>query len=203
MTAAGAGLLLGGVAGLVGASIGLRLRVGDTPTGFVIERLATWGLVAGAIAGALSTYTRTRRVAFSVESSILGLLGGITAGALFSLPGPSEIWLPLALTWCGAAIGFAAVGPAIWHAPAVVHVLPARDARHSLWSLYESTIDDGWSMALAEARIACVDGVVYVYPPPAGAILDGYPLYRAVPLTRDAMLAVGRARFRVTLGQRS
>lgn len=58
-------------------------------------------------------------------------------------------------------------------------------------------------MALAEARIACVDGVVYVYPPPAGAILDGYPLYRAVPLTRDAMLAVGRARFRVTLGQRS
>lgn len=203
LPAAGAGILLGGVAGLAGTSVGLRLHAGVTPVGFVIERLATWGLMAGLVAAALSTFARTRRLAANSESFLLGVLGGVTAGALFSLPGPSEVWLPIAMTWCGGAMGFAAVGPGIWHAPAVVHVLPVRGARHSLWSLHERAIDEGWSMPLAEAQVACVDGVVYVYPPPAGAILDGVPLYRAMPIVHDAMLAVGRSRFRVTLGRSS
>jgi hypothetical protein len=40
-----------------------------------------------------------------------------------------------------------------------------------------------------------------VYPPPAGAVLDGYPLYRALPVSRSVVLAVGRSRCRVTLGR--
>jgi hypothetical protein len=181
----------------------MSLPFGDSPVLFVIERLATWGLMAGLIAAALSAFTQVRRARFTLESFLLGTLGGVTAGALFSLPGPSEVWLAFAITLCGASIGFAAVGPAVWHAPVVVHALPPRDARHSLWSLHEQAIHDGWSMMLAEARVGCVDGVVYVYPPPAGAILSGSPLYRAMALGHDAVLAVGRSRFRVTLGSRS
>ena len=58
-------------------------------------------------------------------------------------------------------------------------------------------------MKWAEARVGCVNDTVYVYPPPAGAILDGYPLYRALPLTRTGMLAVGLTRLRVTLRRSS
>ena len=50
-----------------------------------------------------------------------------------------------------------------------------------------------------EARIACDDDAVVVHPPPNGAVLDGYPLYRTMSLQRDGLLAVGRARFRLTV----
>lgn len=200
--ALGAGALLGGVAATLGTTLGLVLRGSDTPVGFVMQRIATWALMSGAAAMALSGFTRTRRWRSSTEALAIGLVGGATAGALFSLPGPSEMWLPFAMTWCGATIGFAAVGPAIWHAPAVVQLLPPRDHRLSLWSLRERALDNDWSMTAAEGHIAAVDDVVYVYPPPSGAILDGYPLYRTVPITRDVLLAVGRMRFRITVGRR-
>jgi hypothetical protein len=58
-------------------------------------------------------------------------------------------------------------------------------------------------MPVLDAHVASVNGSVYVYPPPAGAILDGYPLYRAVPLARDAIIAVGRVRIRATLRHRA
>lgn len=197
-----AGALLGGVAASIGATLGLVVRGSDTPVGFVMQRIATWALMTGAAALALSAFTRARRWRASVEALVIGLVGGASAGALFSLPGPSEMWLPFAMTWCGAMIGFSAVGPGMWHAPAVVQILPPRDHQLSLWSLHERALDNDWSMTAAEGHIAAVDDVVYVYPPPSGAVLDGYPLYRTVPLTRDVLLAVGRMRFRITLGRR-
>lgn len=197
LPALGAALLLGGVAALVGATTGLALRGSESSTGFVIERMATWGLLAACAAAALSCYSRTRTLLSSAESFVLGALGGAIAGAMFSLPGPAELWLPLAMAWCGSTIGFAAVGPALWRAPVVVHVLPPRGGRQSMWSLHECAIDNGWSRGLAESQVGCVDDRVYVYPPPAGAVLNGYPLYRAIPLTRDAILAVGRHRYRL------
>ena len=201
--AVAAGVLLGGTAALAGATIALWMRATDTSAGFLLARIGTWALMAALCAAMLSTFSRARRVSTIVISALLGALGGAMAGALLSLPGPSDVWLPVAMTWCGAAIGFAAVGPAMWRAPLVVQVLPPRHGRLSLWSLHERAIDNDWSMAVADAQLASVNGIAYVYPPPAGAMLDGYPLYRAVPLVRDAIVAVGRVRVRVTLGRRA
>ena len=201
--AVGAGVLLGGVAALLGATVGLWVPARDTPAGFVFARMTTWALMAALASTALSTFTRVRRIPSLAMSAVLGALGGAIAGALFSLPGPSDVWLPTAMTWCGTAIGFAAVGPAMWRAPAVIQILPPRHGRASLWSLHECAIEDGWSMQVVDAQLGCVDGVLFVYPPPAGAVLDGYPLYRAVPLVRDATIVVGRVRARATLRHRS
>ena len=197
LPALGAGLLLGGVASLVGATMGLLLR-GVGTTGFLLQRIATWSLLAACGAAALATYSRTRRTISIATSFGLAAVGGAIAGVIFSLPGPSELWMPLAMTWCGAAMGFAAVGPAMWRAPVVVQLQPPLGQRHSIWSLHERAVDNGWSTPVGEGQIGCVDDTVFVYPPPAGAILDGYPLYRATPLTRAAVIAVGRTRFLVT-----
>jgi hypothetical protein len=203
LPAARAGLLLGGVSALLGATVSLLFDGATSSEVFVVQRVLTWALLSGSAAAALATYTRPRRTPCIVESGILGLIGGATAGAMYSLPGPAEIWLPVAMTWSGGAIGFAAVGPAMWRAMVVVQVLPPRDGRLSLWSLHERAIDRGGSMPVAEGEVGCVDDDVVVSPPPAGAILDGYPLYRALPLTRDAILAIGRSRFRLTVGRRA
>ena len=160
MVALAAGALLGGMAASLGATLGLMLRGSDTPVGFVMQRIATWALMSGAAALALSSFTRARRWRCGLEALAIGLVGGATAGALFSLPGPSEIWLPFAMTWYGATLGVAAVGPAIWHAPAVVQLVPPRDHRLSLWSLHERALDNGWSMTAAEGHIAAIDGEI-------------------------------------------
>ena len=203
LPAFGAGLLLGGVAALMGATYGLLWRSSESSLGFVFQRIATWTLLAAFAATALSMYSRHWHLRSSGESLVLGALGGAIAGLIFSLPGPADVWLPLAMTWCGGAIGLAAVGPAMWRAPVVVQLQPPRGRRHSLWSLHECAIENGWSMEWVEAQVGCVNDMVYVYPPPAGAVLDGYPLYRVLPLTRTAMLAVGRTRLRVTLRRSS
>lgn len=193
------GAIVGGVAAATGASIGLLLSGSPSPVGFVLERVATWALMCASTAVSIAMCTRTRRTVVAAESAVIGAFGGILAGAMMSLPGPTELWWPLALTVAGAVIGFAAVGPGVWRAPVVVQLLPQREHRLTLWSLHECAIERGWSMPIAEAQVGCVDGTVYVYPPPAGAVLDGYPLYRALPLTRDAILGVGRIRARLAV----
>ena len=197
-----AGALLGGIPALIGATMCVWLPSADTAGRFVLVRMIAWALTTAFAASGLSRFTRTPTTRITLESLALGALGGAIGGALYSLPGPSELWSPLAMAWSGAAIGVAGVGPLLWRAAVTVHVLPPRDERRTMWSLHERTVERGASMMLSDAQVACVDDVVYVYPPPGGAVLDGYPLYRAVPLQRDALLAVGRARFRLTLGKR-
>ena len=200
--ALGAGVLLGGIPALVGATLGVWLLSADTAGRFVLIRMIAWALSTSFAAMGLSRFTRTPTTRITLESLALGALGGAIGGAMYSLPGPAELWLPVAMAWTGATIGVAGVGPLLWRAAVTVHVLPPRDERRTMWSLHERTVERGAFMVVSDAQVACVDDTVYVYPPPGGAVLDGYPLYRAVPLQRDALLAVGRARFRLTLGRR-
>ncbi len=200
--ALGAGALLGGIPALIGATICVWLLSADSAGRFVLMRMIAWAFSTALAAMGLSRFTRTPTTRITLESLALGALGGAIAGAIYSLPGPSELWLPVAMAWTGAAIGVAGTGPLLWCAAVTVHVLPPRDERRTMWSLHERAVERGTSMKLSDAQVACVGDVVYVYPPPGGAVLDGYPLYRAVPLQRDALLAVGRARFRLTLGKR-
>lgn len=194
-----AGVLIGGCAALVGCTLGLLIPENETPRAFTIARIVTWAFMAGSVAVGLAQYSRVHSAKTSLQSLLIGLGGGAVAAALYSMPGPAELWWPVACTVCGAVIGFGAVGPALWCAPAVVHVMPQRAERHSFWSLHERAVDDGWSMEIGDANVGCVNAHVSVYPSPAGAVLNGYPLYRAVELTDDADLRVSRARCRISL----
>jgi len=201
LPAMGAGLLLGGVGALVGCTLALFLPVGGTSRMFALMRILTWSLIAGFAAVALAQYARLRRVAVTLEVLSVGLCGGAIAGAMYSLPGPAELWWPAACTVCGAAIGLAAVGPVMWRAPAVALILPAHDQHHSFWSLHERAIEPGEAMHVANATISCDGDAVLVSPPEGGAILDGHPLYRPVHLAQNADVVEGRIRCRVTLFQ--
>lgn len=198
-----AGFVLGGVAATLGATLGLLVSRGTSPTAFVVGRVVTWALMCAGTAAALALSMRSRHAARALESAVIAGIGGIAAGAIVSFPGPTELWWPVAITMAGAIVGLAAIGPSVWRAPIVVQVLSSRDQRPSLWSLHECAIESGWSMPIGEAQVGCLEGVVTVYPPPAGAVLDGYPLYRAMPLTRDAVLGVGRLRARLVVRGRA
>ncbi len=194
-----AGALLGASGALIGATLAWSLPIGSSPRSFLFTRFAGWAVAAALTSVTLSLWSRSLSFKRIGETAVLGAIGGITAGAVFSMPGPSELWLPIATTIFGATVGFAAVGPGLWRAPLIMQTLPARDTRRGMLSLNERSVDNGWSMQLSEARIGCVDGRVYVYPPPGGVGIDGHSYYRPVELTHDALLTVGRARYRAIL----
>ncbi|MEP6831805.1 MAG: hypothetical protein ABJB74_00365 [Gemmatimonas sp.] len=194
-----AGMLLGGVGALVGCTLALFLPDGSTGQMFAVVRMLTWSLMAGFASVALAQYTRLHRIGVSIEVLLIGLCGGAVAGAMYSLPGPGELWWPAACTVCGAAIGLASVGPAMWRAPAVALILPPHEQHHTFWSLHERAIERGCAMRVASATISCDGPNVVVYPPATGAVLDGQPLYRPVQLTQNAELVAGRIRCRVTV----
>jgi len=198
-----AGILLGGVGALVGCTLALFLPDGGTSRMFTLVRMLSWSLMAGFASVALAQYKRLRRVDVSIEVLLIGLCGGAIAGAIYSLPGLGELWWPAACTVCGAAIGFASVGPTMWRSPAVALILPPHEQHHTFWSLHERAIESGMAMQVANATVMCDGPNVVVHPPPSGAVLDGHPLYRPVQITQNAELVAGRVRCRVTLFQSS
>jgi hypothetical protein len=202
LPALGRGLVLGGVPAMLAAALTVWLGATTSAIGFVAARVLVWACVAALSAGGLAWVAPARARTVFVETLLLGALGGAVGGAMASLPGPTELWLPLAMAWTGAAIGFAGVGPLLWRAPVVVHVLAARNVRRTMWSLHERAVDVGTAMVLAEARLECNEQGAVIHPPPGGAVLDGYPVYRVMPVQRDALLAVGRSRFRLTVEPR-
>ncbi len=193
------GAIVGGASALVGATLTNWIGQSDSATTFAIARMVACASIAACTSAGLSLIAAARSRTLALESAAIGALGGAVGGAVATLPGPTELWSALAMAWTGATIGFAAVGPSLWRAPVLVQVLPARSERRNMWTLHERTVERGSAMVLAEARITCDDDAVTVHPPPSGAVLDGYPVYRSMPLQRDGMLAVGRARFRLTL----
>ncbi len=202
--AAAAGVLLGGVSALVGVTLALALLPAPIqPRAFLVVRIGTWAVMAACASGALACFTRVHRRRRIAESVGLGLVGGAVAGSIASLPGAPEVWWPLALAMAGMMIGLASVGPGIWRASAVVLRLPPRDGTLSLWSLWERALDDDWSAPVNDGLVSVVGDDVIVHPPVAGANLDGYPLYRSLALSGDAVLTVGRTRVRITRGPRA
>jgi len=194
-----AGALIGALSASLGTALSDWTGQVDGAVAFVFARIVTWATIAACMASGLAFMASARSRQRVIESIALGALGGAIGGAVATLPGPTELWSAIAMAWTGAAIGFAGIGPSLWRAPVLVQVLPSRNDRRSMWTLHERAVERGMSMVLAEARIACDDDAVVVHPPPNGAVLDGYPLYRTMSLQRDGLLAVGRARFRLTV----
>ena len=194
------GSLLGGVGALAGASPFLFIHAAASPRVFLLERTAAWALAAAASVLCLNAFLDPRPARGRLrESVLLAAVGGAISGVIYTLPGASDVWQAVALLWWGGSVGFALGGPELWHAAAVVEALPHRGREASLLSLREWPLYDQRTLVLGEAKLACRDGRIALYPPAGGVIADGRHIREARWLTASATVAVGRSRYRINL----
>src|SRR5574337_710836 len=144
------GLVLGGAGAVLGGWLGLLLPGSGAPQGFLLDRIAGWGLGAGIGAAFLAGGSGRPRMRQVLEALASGLVAGAVGGVIFALPGPSELWQAVAFVVTGAGIGLAAAGPALWHSVAVLEGETPGRVVPGILSLRE------W--AVGEGEVAEVDG---------------------------------------------
>ena len=194
-----AGAVLGGVGALSGASLVAFASGMGTPRFFAVERIAAWLLSAAAAGALLSTIGGTRPFQWIREIVLIAAIGGGVSGIIFTLPGAADVWQAVACIWFGGAIALAVTGPELWHANAVVELVPARGTRWNPilgreWPLY-----DGAALSLGEAQVACQNGRVTLYPPSGGLIANGHTVREPQFLHGDTLISIGRTRYRLDL----
>ena len=133
------------------------------------------------------------------ETMLVAAIGGLTAGAIFSLPGASDAWQAIACIWFGGAVAFAVAGPELWHAYAVVEMAPTKGRKWNPLLMREWPLHDVASLALGEATIACQEGRVAIYPPAGGLVANGHSVREPRLLDENVLLLVGRARYHIQL----
>jgi hypothetical protein len=190
-----AGLVLGAVGALIGGSMVLVGPGATSLRGFVIARVIGWGLAAAFASLLLACYGNRVTPMRLLESFALGLFGGAVAGVIFALPGPSELWQAAAFAVLGAGVGVAACGPALWRASALADLVSAR--RPGILSVREWAVDEGRAAALGSASVACQQGMVALYPAPAGAALGERRITEPAFLPATAAVSVDGATYRV------
>ncbi len=196
---AAAGSMLGGIGALTGASLIAFTHADVSPRWFVIERVLTWLLTAAGSATFLGLFVSGRRRQWLRETMLIAGIGGLTAGAIFSLPGASEAWQAIACIWFGGAVAFAVAGPELWHAYAVVEMAPPKGRKWNPLLMREWPLDDSASLSLGEAQVACQQGRVALYPPAGGLVANGHSVREPRLLDANVLLLVGRARYHIQL----
>jgi hypothetical protein len=188
------GAIIGGAATLLAVSLVAQLHSGNTPRSFLFTRVLAWALAGAALAAMLTTYLGLSTSVRRVESTLLGAAGGAGSALIMSLPGITDLWQVTASLWFGFAVAVAVCGPELWHAIAVVTLLPSRGRPWSLWQLREVPLYDGMRTSIGAAQLVCADGRVAVYPPAGGATADGRRVRRARYIVADSVIGAGRAR---------
>ena len=192
-----AGVLLGGIGATLGAVIVAMLPGPGSVRGFLLVRFVGWTLSGMLAATCLSWTMRPlawRRVG---ESALLGLLAGAVGGALFALPGPSELWQGLAFLAFGAGTGLAVGGPALWGARATIEAAPSRGLVPSVMSLREWPVYEGSAIQLGDGQVACQAGQLALYPPSGGAQLDGRSITQPAFIRGSGRIMVDGVRYRI------
>lgn len=195
------GVLLGGIGALVPATVFAVLsRHGSG--GFAFERILGWGLTAAATAAAISLARPPLRGTRIGAAALVAGAGGIVSGVLLLLPGITELWQALAFVWFGAVVGVAVVAPWLVGAIAVVEIIPGRNALPTMLTLREWPIDDGDSVTLNAAQLACINGRLVLYPPSTGVSLNGHLVISPRVVEGTALVTVGRARYEILVRTR-
>ena len=111
LEAATAGLI-GALAAAAGGVIGLLIvavgRFDRSGPGFLAARLLVWGMAAAAIGAGLALLTHSNDRARLRNTALGGLVGGLVGAALFSFPGPTQVWHLLGFLCLGAGVGYGA-----------------------------------------------------------------------------------------------
>jgi hypothetical protein len=192
-----AGLLLGATGAAVAAALTVGMPSVESVRGFLLIRFLGWAIGGLCTATLLALYARPlawRRIG---ESALLGLLAGAVGGALFALPGPSELWQGLSFVSFGTGIGFAVGGPLLWNARAVIEAAPTSGLVPNVLSLREWPVHEGSAIALGQAQVACQAGQLALYPPPGGAQLDGRSINQPAFVAGSGRLTVAGSRYRI------
>jgi hypothetical protein len=192
-----AGALLGATSAAAAAALTVTIPPSESVRGFLLIRFFGWSLGGTFAAAFLAAYARpfdSRRVG---ESALLGLLAGAVGGALFALPGPSELWQGLAFMAFGTGIGFAVGGPLLWGARAVIEAAPTGGLVPTVLSLREWPVHEGAAVMLGQAQVACQAGQLALYPPATGAQLDGRSVTQPAFVNGSGRLTVDGVRYRI------
>jgi MFS family permease len=199
--AAGAaiGMLAAVLAGMLGVAIGTALSRGGGRQAFLFARLIVFGLFGGGVGAAVAARFTDIDRRRPIDGFVFGLLAGVVAGLILSMPGPTQTWQLLAFLVVGLGVGFGA--SRIRRAVGIVSTAPTPGRPGDLLGHREWELYDGQSVVLdggTEVRAAA--GRVRVESPGAAAVtlqatLSGLPITDSVELRERQTIAVGARRY--------
>ncbi len=141
------GVVIGGLAAAAGGAIGLTLAripgLNGSRAGFLVARVAMWGLVGGLLGWGLGSRFARLDKGRAFDGLLFGFLGGAVAALVYSLPGPTSIWQLLAFLLLGSAVGFGvsrmdrALG-ILWRSSGASQ--PANLVRHREWEIHDDQV---------------------------------------------------------------
>jgi hypothetical protein len=196
---AACGLLLGGVGALAGASLLAFGHAAVAPRLFLLERMLAWLLACVGTTIVARSFAPNGRRHGMLASGVIAAVGGMTAGAIFTLPGATEAWQGIAMLWFGGSVGLAIAGPELWDCYGVLALLPSRGQAWNPLLMREWPVQDGFSIGVGEARIACQQGRIALYPPAGGVSADGRMVRRPRFIANSTIITVGHQRYHVQL----
>jgi hypothetical protein len=127
----------------------------------------------------------------------------VIAGAVYSLPGPSEFWQALAFAMVGAGIGAGVCAPALRRSIAILELERSGRARIGLTRLREWGLSSGASVALerdgsAVASVICEATRCRIVPVAGGGavLVAGKPVSAPLELMNEDRIGIGDAQYR-------
>jgi hypothetical protein len=157
VVAALAGLALGAAGGALGGFLavvlsGLIASEASMRT-FVLYRITAWaavGIAVGVFTGLAYVRSDRRRI---LDGALWGLGGGLLAGLMYSLPGPSDLWNAFAFAGLGAAVGAGLCAPALQRSHAILEQEVARGGPFRLFGIREWGLRPSSSLHLRDAGV--------------------------------------------------
>ena len=207
VVAALVGLALGAAGGALGGFLavvlsGLIASEAAMRT-FVLYRIAAWaavGIAVGAFIGMAYLRSDRRRI---LDGALWGLGGGLLAGLIYSLPGPSDLWNAFAFAGLGAAVGAGLCAPALQRSHAIIEQEVARGGPFRLFGVREWGLRPSSALHLrdagVEATIESHDGAFVLRPRAVtgdGSVrVAGQPVTDGVRLRNGDLLELAGSRY--------
>jgi hypothetical protein len=197
------GLAGGVVGGAAGAGLGGVLAPRLTPSGFPVVRILAWTVLGTAIGLTLGMRWWQNDERRTADGAGYGAVAGVIAGAVYSLPGPSEFWQALAFAMVGAGIGAGVCAPSLRRSVAILELERSGRARIGLTRLREWGLSSGASVALerdgsAVASVVCEATRCRIVPVAGGGavLVAGKAVSAPIELVNEDRIGIGDAQYR-------
>ncbi len=196
--------LVGGVAGgAAGAGLGGVLAPRLTASGFSVVRIVAWAVLGAAIGLTLGMRWWQSDERRTADGAGYGALAGVIAGAVYSLPGPSEFWQALAFAIVGAGIGAGVCAPSLRRSVAILELERNGSTRIGLTRLREWGLSSGAEVSLERdgspvASIVCEATRCRIVPAAGGGgvLVAGKSVSAPTELVNEDRIGVGDAQYR-------